>query len=416
MAEMVRNDSSSVISSLQMDYGDSDEDENNSSKNLSRNEEEKVTESKDTLGGEDEKRTESRDPSGSNEERETRSDLSQGAASTTTDHVAGLSSQEPLSQTQINIARVNIGDLSDKEAEGTPTDFISDDEDSDHPHQHHHHHSHHHHASEPKTSSLATEPINTESPSSLPSANAARKAMRLVSYGPDEDVDDDEDGDSEQEEEAEAQESNDNSPEAQTTDTAALSRSVQNMASDDIKIPPEPPGNCSFQLQRKIEDMYDRMRKEGLDLNRVIQSKKNFRNPSIYEKLIEFCHIDEKGTNFPPEIYDPHLWGKESFFDELDKVQRKDMERREKEKREKTKIEFVTGTKKASSMSDISGMPDEKKRKTKWDAQPGGVSAGVVKAPGVQGPGVVNLTATATGTKATVISAVGSLSKKPTGK
>ena len=36
---------------------------------------------------------------------------------------------------------------------------------------------------------------------------------------------------------------------------------------------------------------------------------------SIYEKLIEFCGIDEKGTNYPPELYDPSIWGKESFYD-----------------------------------------------------------------------------------------------------
>ena len=38
---------------------------------------------------------------------------------------------------------------------------------------------------------------------------------------------------------------------------------------------------------------------------------------SIYEKLIEFCGIDEKGTNYPPELYDPSIWGKESFYDAL---------------------------------------------------------------------------------------------------
>ena len=38
---------------------------------------------------------------------------------------------------------------------------------------------------------------------------------------------------------------------------------------------------------------------------------------SIYEKLIEHCGIDEKGTNYPPELYDPSIWGKESYYDAL---------------------------------------------------------------------------------------------------
>lgn len=34
-------------------------------------------------------------------------------------------------------------------------------------------------------------------------------------------------------------------------------------------------------------------------MNYIIQRKKEFRNPSIYEKLIQFCAIDELGTNYP---------------------------------------------------------------------------------------------------------------------
>ncbi len=36
------------------------------------------------------------------------------------------------------------------------------------------------------------------------------------------------------------------------------------------------------------------------------------------------------GTNFPPELYDGHLFGKESYYDELAKVQKAEMDRREK--------------------------------------------------------------------------------------
>jgi hypothetical protein len=68
----------------------------------------------------------------------------------------------------------------------------------------------------------------------------------------------------------------------------------------------------------------------GYDMNLVIQRKKMFRNPSIYEKLIQFCEIDETGTNLPKDLYDGHLFGKESYYDELAKVQKMDMEKREK--------------------------------------------------------------------------------------
>ena len=36
------------------------------------------------------------------------------------------------------------------------------------------------------------------------------------------------------------------------------------------------------------------------------------------------------GTNFPPNLYDGHLFGKESFYEELGKAQKSEMDKREK--------------------------------------------------------------------------------------
>lgn len=76
-----------------------------------------------------------------------------------------------------------------------------------------------------------------------------------------------------------------------------------------FNLPPEPKGKCPQELQDKISNMYEKMKLNGMDMNRVIQDRKEFRNPSIYEKLIQFCDINELGTNYPPEIYDPLQWG-----------------------------------------------------------------------------------------------------------
>lgn len=109
---------------------------------------------------------------------------------------------------------------------------------------------------------------------------------------------------------------------------------------NDVQLPPEPTGRCSNELQEKIARLHDKMMSSGLDMNYVIQQRKDFRNPSIYEKLIQFCSINEFGTNFSPAIYDPLSWGKESYYEELDKVQRAEMARREKERKEKTKVKL----------------------------------------------------------------------------
>ncbi|XP_065206997.1 SAP30-binding protein [Planococcus citri] len=143
---------------------------------------------------------------------------------------------------------------------------------------------------------------------------------------------------------------------------------------NDDGLPPEPTIPCPKELQDKITKLFERSQNDGVDMNDAIQNRKLFRNPSIYEKLIDFCGLNEFGTNYPAEIYDPLRWGRESFYDELAKVQKVEMEKREKEKKEKTKVEIVSGTAKkatsangSASSSILSSVEGEKRRKTKWD-------------------------------------------------
>ncbi|PSN36385.1 hypothetical protein C0J52_14453 [Blattella germanica] len=186
---------------------------------------------------------------------------------------------------------------------------------------------------------------------------------------------------------------------------------------DGVRLPPEPTGLCSNLLQEKIARLYEKMESNGLDMNHVIQQRKDFRNPSIYEKLIQFCSINEFGTNYPAQAYDPLRWGKESYYEELARVQKAEMDRREKERKDKTKVEFVSGTAKRPG-SGSGAEDDAKRRKSKWDqvgtmvsSSMAGGGQNILKPAGLlQQP---SLTSSVTGTKGTVISAFGSLPKKP---
>lgn len=128
-----------------------------------------------------------------------------------------------------------------------------------------------------------------------------------------------------------------------------------------VQLPPEPAGVCQPKLQALIDRLYRKKVETGYDMNSFIQNNKAFRNPSIYEKLIQFCEIDEHGTNLPKELYDGHLFGPESYYDELAKVQAAEMEKREKK---------VAAAKAAGSGSG-GGKPvmlkDGGKRTSKWD-------------------------------------------------
>lgn len=151
--------------------------------------------------------------------------------------------------------------------------------------------------------------------------------------------------------------------EANTSGNSALNRS--NSVQVDAwtgggRLPNEPTGLCSPKIQESVNKAMKKKQEYGYDMNLVIQRKKMFRNPSIYEKLIQFCEIDETGTNLPKDLYDGHLFGKESFYDELAKVQKQDMEKREKAAKERNaNIERS----KEELVAKVTGT----KRKSKWD-------------------------------------------------
>uniref|UniRef100_A0A671PAI7 SAP30 binding protein n=1 Tax=Sinocyclocheilus anshuiensis TaxID=1608454 RepID=A0A671PAI7_9TELE len=232
---------------------------------------------------------------------------------------------------------------------------------------------------------------------------------------------------------------------------AQFSEKVRNMSPDEIRIPPEPPGRCSSHLQEKIFKLYERKLHGDFDTNSHIQKKKEFRNPSIYEKLIQFCGIDELGTNYPKDMFDPHGWSEDSYYEALGKfssklcltfkliwielttsvnylcavlstakAQKVEMDKLEKAKKEKTKIEFVTATKKgtttnaaALATNATTSSTDAQKRKSKWDsAVPVTLAQPALLTTTATLPGVVSVTTTASGTKTTVISAVGTILKK----
>lgn len=150
---------------------------------------------------------------------------------------------------------------------------------------------------------------------------------------------------------------------------------------NNVHLPPEPSTRCSKALQDKVKALLQKQAALGIDLNKSIQDRKDFRNPSIYKKLIEFCNLDEFGTNYPEHLYNPHEWKEEDYHDNLLKVQRKAYEKKERAKLDRGKVEFVTGTKRP--ITSLLGVAPKhvdmvkKQRRTKWDLETGsGVESG----------------------------------------
>ncbi|CAL8081412.1 unnamed protein product [Calicophoron daubneyi] len=171
---------------------------------------------------------------------------------------------------------------------------------------------------------------------------------------------------------------------APTTETNKDQSPKERIPMPEVQLPPEPAGHCPMELQEKVDREVRRMRLDiSYDPNRAIQDNKAFRNPSIYEKLISFLNIDEKGTNFPPDIYNPYRWTPQSYYDELARVQNREIDRLMKLQKEQKKTEGAqaangkpgqTGDSKmgagsgsaVSSGSVATGYVEPKKR-SKWD-------------------------------------------------
>ena len=133
----------------------------------------------------------------------------------------------------------------------------------------------------------------------LSAAEIRRVAARLVSYNNDEAMSGDEEDEDEEEEDSNSRvefpvlrASRPVSPEIET---------VKLLPGEEL-LPPEPTGKCSVELQEKITRQYESMLQKNIDMNISIQKRKQFRNPSIYEKLIDHLEIEEIGTNYPPVI------------------------------------------------------------------------------------------------------------------
>ncbi|XP_032358819.1 SAP30-binding protein [Etheostoma spectabile] len=183
---------------------------------------------------------------------------------------------------------------------------------------------------------------------------------------------------------------------------ALFSEKVRNMSPDEIRIPPEPPGCCSIQLQEKTKSCRG-------------EAPWHFtKHPSKKKRRDSFFTLVCLGTQKKPcmRLVLPA------------KAQKVEMDKLEKAKKERTKIEFVTGTKKgtnpsstasstSSNTTTTTATAEAQKRKSKWDsAIPVTLAQPTLITTSATLPAVVSVTTTASGTKTTVISAVGTILKK----
>ncbi|KAF7721360.1 hypothetical protein EC973_004841 [Apophysomyces ossiformis] len=112
---------------------------------------------------------------------------------------------------------------------------------------------------------------------------------------------------------------------------------------DNWGIPPEPDTPVDPERAAKINHFLS-LRASGHRLNIHLQHNKAFRNPRIYAKLVEFVDLDEFGSNFPKDQFDPHGFPKSAYIDEILETQRRMAEEKAIAQQQRSNISFVSGT------------------------------------------------------------------------
>lgn len=103
----------------------------------------------------------------------------------------------------------------------------------------------------------------------------------------------------------------------------------------------EPPiGNPSPSLQSRIEELH-KSRAAGNSFNRSLRKNESFNRPDKLDLMIKKFQIDQYGTYFKKDIYDPYKFESSDKYDALLKEQENYFRSLEEKQSQRTKINFT---------------------------------------------------------------------------
>ncbi|XP_042011023.1 uncharacterized protein LOC121759492 isoform X2 [Salvia splendens] len=150
-------------------------------------------------------------------------------------------------------------------------------------------------------------------------------------------------------------------------------------------LPPPPKSKCSEELQEKISRFLALKKTTGRSFNAEVRNRKEYRNPDFLLHAVTYQDIDQIGSCFSKDVFDPHGYDKSDFYDEIEADMRREFERKEQERKKSQKLEFTPGgvqpgnalpTPKIniptpvnipSATSESMGRDGRQNKKSKWD-------------------------------------------------
>jgi len=126
----------------------------------------------------------------------------------------------------------------------------------------------------------------------------------------------------------------------------------------DWGIPPATAEPCEPAIEAKLAQFHALKRdpEQPKHFNDSLMSNRSFRNPHLYAKLVEFADVDERSTNFPRDIWDPHDVQEEWFADKIAVHQKARSEQQDsaQSSNKRARIDFTSSTTSVSGMrSDV---------------------------------------------------------------
>lgn len=122
----------------------------------------------------------------------------------------------------------------------------------------------------------------------------------------------------------------------------AVAEDQKNVDPLDKFLPPPLKAKCSEELQRKIHKFLE-LKRAGKSFNEEVRKKKDYRNPDFLLHAVRYQDIDQIGSCFSKDVFDPHGFDKSDYYDEIEADSRREMERINQEKKNRQNLEFVSG-------------------------------------------------------------------------
>ncbi|XP_059669661.1 uncharacterized protein LOC132314905 isoform X1 [Cornus florida] len=107
-------------------------------------------------------------------------------------------------------------------------------------------------------------------------------------------------------------------------------------------LPSPPKSKCSDELQEKIKKFLA-YKRSGKSFNSEVRNRKEYRNPDFLQHAVMYQDIDQIGSCFSKDVFDPRGYDKSDYYDEIEADMKREMERKEQEKKKSQKVEFIGG-------------------------------------------------------------------------